>query len=274
MKKPAHRLVLYYNIIMPVSYSVIYDLEQDAFNWFTAVNQFNQENKPHLKKDRCIANEIKNISFDKAKKILIPYLKTRKNLNIDLLDFNNILQEQLDKHFNNAVVKLEEVTKHPLAIENCVKNRHLEAIKGSQLCNITMPKTDLLFFITTFPAMTIYYNEGIIFCYAKIDDCLWGMPLDGILHELMHLQTDFYYRQNPNSPVSELSDDEYFILKESLTVLLDESWKPIITLPDCSYPEYGKIRRKLQMHYQQYKNFEKLMEYGVKLIKSSALHKS
>ena len=66
--------------------------------------------------------------------------------------------------------------------------------------------------------MIVYYEEGVIYTYAKIDNELWGMPLDGILHELMHFQTDYYYRQNPNSSVSKLSEDDYFVLKESLTV--------------------------------------------------------
>lgn len=111
--------------------------------------------------------------------------------------------------------------------------------------------------------MIVYYEEGVIYTYAKIDNELWGMPLDGILHELMHFQTDYYYRQNPNSPVSKLSEDDYFVLKESLTVLLDESWKPIITLPDCSYPEYQSIRDQLLDFYHQHQDFDKLMEFGV-----------
>ena len=53
----------------------------------------------------------------------------------------------------------------------------------------------------------------------------------------MYFQTN-YYRENPNSIISTLSEDEYYILKESLTALLDESWKPIMTLPDASYPEF------------------------------------
>lgn len=56
----------------------------------------------------------------------------------------------------------------------------------------------------------------------------------------MYFQTN-YYRENPNSIISTLSEDEYYILKESLTALLDESWKPIMTLPDASYPEFQAL---------------------------------
>lgn len=102
--------------------------------------------------------------------------------------------------------------------------------------------------------------------YAKIDDELWGMPLDGILHELMHFQTDFYYRQNPESPVAKLSEDDYYVLKESLPALLDESWKPIITLPDCSYPEYQELRDKLVDFYKRNGDFDELMRFGAEEI--------
>jgi hypothetical protein len=130
------------------------------------------------------------------------------------------------------------------------------------------PSEDLLFLITTFPAMIVYYEEGVIFTYAKIDHELWGMPLDGILHELMHFQTNHYYRENPDSVVSNLSRGEYYILKESLTALLDESWKPIMTLPDASYPEFQPLRNQLRDFYYKYRDFDKLMEYGEKEVKN------
>ncbi len=48
----------------------------------------------------------------------------------------------------------------------------------------------------------------------------------------MHFQTN-YYRENPNSNTSPYLSNEYYILKESLTALLDEFWKPIMTCPIC-----------------------------------------
>ena len=115
--------------------------------------------------------------------------------------------------------------------------------------------------------MVAFYDEGIIFLYSKIDDELWGMPMDGFLHELQHFQVDKYWRRNPNSPVSELNDDVYYKLKESLTVILDEELKPIITLPDCSYPEYKELRDALHANWKQYHDFGQLIELGLTLLK-------
>lgn len=176
------------------------------------------------------------------------------------------MSDELNEKFELAIRRLEEVTEHPLAIKDCAKNRAKEIHKISP--EAVSPSEDLLFLITTFPAMIVYYEEGVIFTYAKIDNELWGMPLDGILHELMHFQTNYYYRENPDSVVSSLSRGEYYILKESLTALLDESWKPIMTLPDASYPEFQALRDKLREYYSKYHDFDKLMEYGTKEVKN------
>ena len=61
---------------------------------------------------------------------------------------------------------------------------------------------------------------------------------------------------------------EYYILKESLTALLDESWEPIMTLPGASYPEFQDLRDKLHEYYFKYRDFDKLMEYGAKEVKN------
>ena len=173
----------------------------------------------------------RELNFSEAKKILIPYLNER-NTRVEMTPerFKEIMENELNEKFGLAIQRLEEVIGKPLAVNGCAKNRA---------------------------------KEGVIFTYAKIDYELWGMPLDGVLHELMHFQTN-YYRENPNSEISTLSEDEYYILKESLTALLDEPWKPIMTLPDASYPEFQVLRDKIRKYYYECRDFDKLMEYGAK----------
>lgn len=250
------------------TYKIIYDITQDAYNWFSSINLFHQTKKLKNAEDQAVAKRIDGLNFTEAKKILIPFLSERnKKIDMPPEKFEKIMSEQLQEKFDLAVKKLELITKHPLAIKNCAKNRAVEIAKIDNTASA--PNEDLLFLITTFPAMIVYYEEGVIFTYAKIDNELWGMPLDGILHELMHFQTDFYYRQNPNSSVSKLSEDDYYVLKESLTALLDESWKPIITLPDCSYPEFQILRDKLVDFYNKNQDFDALMEFGAQEVQKN-----
>ena len=61
--------------------------------------------------------------------------------------------------------KLEKVTGHKLAVKNCAKNRAIEVAKIDKSASCS--KADLLFLITTFPAMIVYYEEGVIYTYAK-----------------------------------------------------------------------------------------------------------
>ena len=118
--------------------------------------------------------------------------------------------------------------------------------------------------------MVVFYDDGIIFLYAKIDRKLWGNPIDGFMHELLHFQTEKYWRQDISSPMSMLPEDEYFKLKESLTVILDEELKPIIELPDCSYPEFAELREQLHLHWKKNRNFDELINYACKLIKNES----
>ena len=243
------------------TYEIIYDEIQDAYNWYSAINLFHQINKLKDEDDLEIAKKIIGLNFSQAKEILIPFIcKRNKKISMSPKKFERIMRGQLGQNFELAVKKLEKVTGHKLAVKKCAKNRAIEIAKIDK--SATCSKADLLFLITTFPAMIVYYEEGVIYTYAKIDDELWGMPLDGILHELMHFQTDFYYRQNPESPVAKLSEDDYYVLKESLPALLDGSWKPIITLPDCSYPEYQELRDKLVDFYKRNGDFDELMRFG------------
>jgi len=261
------KIFLRYNLIM-TTYKIIYDVVQDAYNWFNSINTFSSGDRLEGD-DREIAKKIKGLTFVEAKKVLVPFLEKRnQTINMPPERFQKIMSAQLEKYFELAVKKLEQVTKYPLAVQDCAKNRAVEIAKID--ARVVCPQTDLLLLITTFPAMVVYCEEGIIYTYAKVDQELWGAPLDGILHELMHFQTDHYYRQNPNSPVSKLSEDDYYVLKESTTALLDETWKPLVTLPDCSYPEYQDLRNKLNTFYHRRQDFDQLMNYGAReVVKNS-----
>jgi len=56
------------------------------------------------------------------------------------------------------------------------------------------------------------------------------MSIDGFLYEELHFQFDKYCYENSESPGSKLFENDYFIIKESLIVVLDEGSEPIIAL--------------------------------------------
>lgn len=99
--------------------------------------------------------------------------------------------------------------------------------------------------------------------YAKIDNELWGMPIDGFMHELLHFQFNKYWREDKKSLVSKLSEDDYFKVKESMTVILDDELKPIITLPDCSYSDFIDYRNVLHENWRNNHDFDSLVEFAL-----------
>ena len=227
------------------SYTLAYDIERDIWNWYYGANYSNNAEQLRSMADKKMADSIRRIpTLEEADPILRPFLKTKLDASdSELNQFVNIAKAQFAEKFKAGCDAIAAMTGHPLTT------------------------TNFTFFVTSFPRMVAFYDEGIIFLYSKIDDELWGMPMDGFLHELQHFQVDKYWRRNPNSPVSELNDDDYYKLKESLTVILDEELKPIITLPDCSYPEYKELRDALHANWKQYHDFGQLIELGLALLK-------
>ena len=254
--------MLVYNYMNQITYKIFYDIEQDAWNWWNSIVTYNQTKKLRTPTERRIGNMIREQDFTKAKTTLLPFLEKRTSEpNFYVPKFQQIMEDQFIKSFHPAIKRLEHITEHPLFQDDFMGWRK-EAI--SPRSKIKIPSETLLFPITTFPCMIAFYAEGVYFTYAKIDDELWGMPLDGTLYELLHLQCQAYWRDDKTSPISKLSENDYYILKESLTVILDAEWKPIITLPDCSYPEFQPLRDKLHQHWQKHHDFDKLMLYGYK----------
>jgi hypothetical protein len=60
-----------------ITYKIIYDITQDAYNWFNSINNFGGMKKIRDPKDIEIATQIEGLNFSEAKKILIPYLSER-----------------------------------------------------------------------------------------------------------------------------------------------------------------------------------------------------
>lgn len=223
-------------------YEIIYDIDKDIWNWFYGANY--SDNGKQLTDKGCQKVLEKIVGLKKpeqATPILQPFLQAELgDKNSELNSFLDVMETEFAQKFALACKALEKITGQPMAVDK------------------------FIFYITTFPRMVAFFDEGIIFTYAKIDDELWGMPIDGFLHEGLHFQFDKYWRKNPSSPVAKLSENDYFVIKESLTVILDEDLKPIITLPDSSYPEFAEYRKMLHSHWRKHHDFNSLVEFGLK----------
>jgi len=125
-----------------------------------------------------------------------------------------------------------------------------------------MMSNSFTFYITTFPAMPFFYDTCEILMYDSTEG-IWGMPIDGFLHEGLHYQFMRYWQFDESSPVSKLSADEFDYLKEALTVILDDELKPLISQPDNSYPSQVKFRNIIHDHWREHHDFDKLVDFGL-----------
>lgn len=224
-----------------VSYVIKYDIDRDIWNWYYGVNYSDLGDQLTDNKDLSIIAKITGLGdIKQAEPILRPFLEKKINdAYSDLNKFISIANAEFADKFDEACRLIVEMTNRPLA------------------------KDKFTFYITTFPRMTVFFDEGVIFMYAKIDNILWGMPVDGFLHEIQHFQLDKYWRSDDQSMVSKLSDDEYFMLKESLTVVLDDELKPIITVPDSSYREFADFRQVIHENWKTHHNFDELVQFSL-----------
>lgn len=60
-----------------VTYKIIYDITQDAYNWYNSLINFGGIKKLKDAQDIEIAKKILGLNFSETKKILIPYLEER-----------------------------------------------------------------------------------------------------------------------------------------------------------------------------------------------------
>ncbi len=114
--------------------------------------------------------------------------------------------------------------------------------------------------ITTFPRSPYDDKEGSFYMKFNIDNT----PIATFLHEALHFQFHNYWREDPKSPVSKLSANDFDYLKESLTVILDNSLVPFIEVFDQVYLSHEKFRKALHKQWQKHHDFDKLVEFGLK----------
>jgi hypothetical protein len=96
----------------------------------------------------------------------------------------------------------------------------------------------------------------------------WDDPVEGFLHELCHFQFIHYWRENKDSEVSKLTNNQFEFLKESLTIILDKDFMPIISKPDYGYDLHQNFRKELKKFWKKEKDFDKLVDFGVREIKT------
>jgi hypothetical protein len=222
------------------SYDIKLSLKQDAWNWFVGANRIvkgiNVDWSKYAPKE--VVELIRGKSEAESLLLLEPYLKQKY---IDdkeqIKNYKKFMDHEFNNKFIDACNKVSELTSKPLYRDN------------------------FTFFLTTFPREPYNTDKGYIWVKIGSFD-----PVKSFMHELIHFQF-FEYWATETSVFAKLDSEQFEILKESLTVILDESLIPLIINVSPGYKDHQELRKKLHDFWLLNKDFDKLITFGLRQIK-------
>lgn len=222
---------------MKYSYKIHQDIYHDAWNWWNACNNIDFGVDWKTKIDPNLYKKIFGRNRKEAFEYLIPYLKQRYKRKNNFKKRKNFILAQFDFKFQKGCEKIVKIMGKPLY------------------------RTDYYFYLTTFERAPYNKEKGIVWLPVN-----WEDPIAVFLHELCHFQFIHYWRENSRSQVSKLSKEQFEFLKESLTIILDQDFFPMIKKTDKGYKIHQNFRNELTNFWLKEKDFNKLVEFGTKKI--------
>ena len=224
-----------------------YSIEKDAWNWWWAMNSYTNWRwyETMSEEDRNILSQIKWLSQGDANKILIPFLgKKYKDNHEEIDDAVSQIKIKLDTQKDQILKLMEELTKRPIFNEKF------------QIWYTTCkrwPYNRRTWEIWTFDPPEKSWRLRAWSC--------------GFAHELLHFQTHKYYENE--YPMNLLNKQQFNLIKESLTFLLNHEFSWVNLSTDRWYPQHQEYRKTLEdyrLSCWDRKDFEDLISFGCNYI--------
>lgn len=220
-----------------------YDLEKDAYNWRCAMNAFTngRSYEKMSEEDLNILAQIKWLSQEEANKILLPYLDkkyqaNRKFIEEAVSDIKKILDEQKNQIFEH----MEKLTKYPILHDHF----HM--------------------YYTTCLRWPYNWSTGEVWLMDTLKkEIRYKYWTQAFTHELIHMQTHKYYENE--YPMNQLNRQQFNLIKESLTFLLNHEFPWVNMAIDRWYPNHQEFRKVLEdyrLSCWDKKDFEDLINFG------------
>ena len=227
---------------MPEIYSW-YDIEKDAWNWWWAMNRSTNWRwyESMDNESQNIFKQIKWLSFDDSLKILVPFLGKEYNENREEIDdAAKQIKIKLDTQKDQILELMEKLTNKPIFNENF------------QIRYTTCKRWPY-----NWKTWEIWMMEPLEKGW-RLRARSWGFA-----HELLHFQTHKYYENE--YPMNQLNKQQFNLIKESLTFLLNYEFPWVNLSTDRWYPqhqEYRKILEDYRLSCWDKKDFEDLINFG------------
>ncbi|MBU4331889.1 hypothetical protein KKD19_06300 [Patescibacteria group bacterium] len=214
------------------------DIKKDAWNWWDGCNTISYGTDWKQRISKKLQNKLVGKTQKQALDFLIPYLKIlykKEKINQKKKEIRVIFNQYQKEIFS----RMEIVTS---------KKIHREKFT----C-----------FLTTFPRAAYDYERGYVWL-----PIIWPKQtyVRTFVHELLHFQTYAYWEKHI---LEKLTKKEFENLKEALTVILNEEFLDLIIWQDKGYKPHKHLREKLLKFWKKNKDFDKLVEYGIKIYPTS-----
>ena len=218
-------------------------LEGDMRNWWRACNGSNYGIDWKMLIAPNLRRGIAGVKYEKAVKFLKPYIKNlykRKKRHIrELMDVCSVYWADNEKEIFK---RLRKITKHPIwpAKIYCYYT-------SFPRCPYGMAKNHAFLYITQ---LYLKYKKG---CASTM------------LHEIMHFQFHKYFWEYCKK--RGLDENQTQHLKEAVTFLINEEFSGLV-FREKGYPIHKKLRAELKTTWRKERNFRKIIDRGIFLIKN------
>lgn len=139
-----------------------------------------------------------------------------------------------------------------------INNKYFE--KLAEILNIRIPTKKYTVYLTN--AGRCPFNAWENWLMVRIFDEKVDMI---VAHEIMHIE--FINAYSIYCKDAGLSPKQFDDLRESLTVLLNEEMKDILSRPDYGYKEHQNLRNQIIQLWRKNKNFKNLLDNTIKILK-------
>lgn len=211
------------------------NLERDAWNWWEACNKvsWGVDWKQKIKHD--IRQRIVGKTQQEAYNFLLPMLRQIYKRR-DIKKYLANIQEGFNSVNDLLFERMTKVTNRPIYRENFT-------------C-----------FLTTFPRFPYNYEKGEIWISSQRE---LSFQLAIFIHELLHFQYFAYFGERVWDA---LGKDGHGMLKEAMTVILNDEFSDITKVQDEGYAIHAQLRTELLKLWRQDHHMDHFIAKAVKIL--------
>lgn len=187
----------------------------------------------------------------------------RKNKNPNTKVFDKQLKDYLNENYHNRWFNWKQ------KILSTFRNSNNFILE--QLSQLVWKPYPINIITITFTSIFLqpYNSTNRSFLYAPFwkNNQKWKPEnsIRSLLHEVLHMFVHYYYQDYIINKW--LTLEQFHILKESQTIILNESFKNMITEKDIWYESHQYIRKDLENFRKHNKNFDEFVDYWIDIMK-------